>query len=356
MFKVFGIKPKARADFDNHRYIIEPLEYTGGMRIGTALKAIKETTHTTWRFIADYFGLSDQSEAFKLTYCNKPNDPSRDMLKQFLTIEDGVAYMYDKDHKPKNAVASYIPIVKKDKSVGLKVYTNVPTKVTTRITFRDPLARKLTMSITPTNGYIVGITDLNICSPNTTYVVRGTVKTFNNLLRSIYFVGCDYGDASVVVTVRDDSTESSKGVVSATVKLTVLHNEQPSIPELTIPENVNIVLGADSPITGVNVNDKDNKIMELRVSPFGCEVFGFAGLLGTIKQGEIRTIYGKSATINKDIANLVVRTNRADAQIGFELICGKTIIRKYVKFSVGGEVVQNDTADSAIADETKLNS
>lgn len=96
--------------------------------------------------------------------------------------------------------------------------------------------------------------------------------------------------------------------------------------------------------------------MELRVSPFGCEVFGFAGLLGTIKQGEIRTIYGKSATINKDIANLVVRTNRADAQIGFELICGKTIIRKYVKFSVGGEVVQNDTADSAIADETELNS
>ena len=352
MFNIFGIKPKAREDFDNHRYIIEPLEFNGSMRIGTALKAIKET-HTTWRDIADYFGLADQSEAFKLTYCNKPKDPRREMLKQFLVIEDGVAYMYDKDHKPENVTVPYTPVVIDNKSIHLTTYTNVPTKVTARITLKDPLARKLTMSITPTNGYIVGVTDLGMCSPGATYVVKGTAKSLNNLLRSIYFVGCELGDAKVLVKV-DDGNGKVVSIRTAEVNLTVAANEKPSIPELTVPENVNIVLGADSPITGVSVDDKDNKIMELRVSPFGCEVFGFAGLLGTIKQGDIRTVYGKSVTINKDVANLIVRTDRADAQIGFELVCGKTIIRKYIKFSVGGEVV-SDTVDSAIADETKLN-
>lgn len=353
MFKVFGIKPKAREDIDNHRYIIEPLEANGGMRIGTALQAVKDT-HLTWREIAEYFGIPNQSEAFKLAYAHKSLDPNREMLKELLVIEDGVAYMYNKDHKPASASVPHVPVILINKSITLKVYTNVPTKVTTRITLKDKLSRKLTMSITPTNGYIVGVTDLNICNPGATYVVKGTAKTLNNLLRSIYFVGCNFGDAKVLIKV-DDGAGKVSSITTAEVKLNVVANEQPSIPELTVPKNVNIVLGADSPFSGVSVADKDNKIMTLRVSPFGCEVYGFSGLLGTIKQGELRTISGRAATINKDVANLVVRTDRADAQIGFELICGRTIIRKYLKFSVGGEVV-SDTADSAVADETKLNS
>lgn len=355
MFKVAGIKPKAREDFENHRYIIEPLEADGRMRVGTALQAIK-STHTTWRAIAEFFGLADQSEAFKLAYVQKPLDPSREALKEYMVISNGVAYMYDKEHKPENASTPHIPVRLINKSVELKTYTNVPTKVTTRITLKDSIDRKLTMSITPTNGYIVGITDLNMCNPGATYVVKGTAKTLNNLLHSIYFVGCNFGNAKVLVQVNDGAGKVNS-ITSAEVKLNVVASEQPSVPELTIPENVNIVLGTDSPFTGLTVSDKDNKIMELRVSPFGCQVFGFTGLLEVLKPGEVRTVYGRPATINNDIENLVVRTDREDAQIGVELICGRTIIRKYIKFNVGGEVVDEvaqATADTAVVDKTTL--
>ena len=358
MFKVTGIKPKAREDFENHRYIIEPLESDGRMRVGTALQAIK-TTHVTWRNIAEFFGLSDQSAAFKLAYVQKPMDPSREALKEFMTIENGVAYMYDKDHKPENASVPHIPVKLVNKSVELKTYTNVPTKVTTRITLKDSIDRKLTMSITPTNGYIVGVTDLNMCNPGATYVVKGNAKTLNNLLHTIYFVGCNFGNAKVLVNV-DDGAGKVNSISSAEVKLNVVASEQPSVPELTVPENINIVLGTDSPFEGLSVADKDNKIMELRVSPFGCQVFGFAGLLGVLEPGKVRTVYGRAATINKDIANLVVRTNRNDAQIGVELICGRTIIRKYIKFTVGGEIVPpgpekaNSIVDEAKVDESVL--
>lgn len=360
MFRVAGIKPKARLDEDNNRYVIEPLEANGGMRVGTALQAIK-ATHVTWRKIAEFFGLSDQSEAFKLAYVQKPMDPSREALKEFMVIENGTAYMYDKDHKPESASAPHIPVTIVNKSVNLQTYTNTPTKVTTRISIKDPVSRKLTMSIIPTNGYILGLSDLNICNPGATYVTKGNAKTLNNVLRTIYFVGCNYGNASVRIVI-DDGAGKTSSITSTTVSLTVVATEEPSVPVLTVPESVNIVLGADSPVSGISVADEDNKLLELRVSPFGCEVFGFSSLLGTIKQGDVRSVNGRAAVINGEISGLTVRTNREDAQIGFELICGRSITRKYVKFTVGG-VVEDEPqpqpkpapkADYVVVDETEI--
>lgn len=357
MFRVAGIKPKARLDEENHRYIIEPLEANGGMRVGTALQAIKETK-VTWRQIADFFGLSDSSEAFRLAVVQKPLDQRRKVIKEYLTIENGTAYFYDKDHKPANASEPHIPVTVVNKSVALTVNTNKPTKVTTRITLKDPVSRTLTMSIIPTNGYILGLGDLNICNPGATYVTKGNAKTLNNVLRTIYFVGCNYGDANVRIVINDGGGKANS-ITSAEVDLTVVASPEPSIPTLELPESVNIVLGADSAISGVEVADEDNKLLELRVSPFGCEVFGFKSLLGTISQGEVRSVVGRAATINSEIAGLTVRTDREDAQVGFELICGKFIVRKYLKFSVGGEVVVDPTdnqpiVDNATVDETVL--
>lgn len=59
-------KPTAKLDSLNNRYIISPLSVDGTITVGAILRAIKSSTHLSWRDIANWCGIRDSSDAFKL--------------------------------------------------------------------------------------------------------------------------------------------------------------------------------------------------------------------------------------------------------------------------------------------------
>lgn len=56
-------KPIATADSLNNRYIISPLSIDGDITVSAVLRSIKESTHLSWRDIADWCGIRDSSDA-----------------------------------------------------------------------------------------------------------------------------------------------------------------------------------------------------------------------------------------------------------------------------------------------------
>ena len=216
------------------------------------------------------------------------------------------------------------------------MYTLVPTKVLTRLTINDPLDRILVMTLTPTNGYLLGIKDITISKPGMSYVVTGSKKTLNELLDHIHFVGTEAGSGSVVIAV-DDREDNVASVSSTTVTFTIKASIVPSVPSVVLPTNQSVTLGVASEFDAIEVVDTDEKVMEFNITPFGCEISGFKSYLYSLHQGEVRTIYGRPKTINEEIANLKVVALQENAQIGVVLKCGKTSIRQYLKFTVEEE-------------------
>ena len=89
---------KAVLDEDNNRYILSPIPETG-ITIGDALRAIKSSTKTSWRKIATFCGLQNQTIAFKVAYVARKFE-EKTTLSNFLVISGDKAYLYDKDHRP----------------------------------------------------------------------------------------------------------------------------------------------------------------------------------------------------------------------------------------------------------------
>lgn len=324
-------RPVAKKDEANFRFIISPIPEEG-IGIGKALRAVK-ASGMTWRVIAQFCGLADQSEAFRCA-CVSRTFPAKRALSEYLTVKNGVAYLYDKDHKPEQAAKVHVPVTIKntaDKQF-ITITQRVPSKVAAHISLNDPLNRILTMHVTPTNGYIIGMGGLNLCDPNVTFVTRGTAKTLNAVLRQIHFVGWEKGEGRLEVVVNDGSKDTSKAVQTTSINLFVNEGKTISIPEIVLPEAVKIKAGEDSKIPAIKITDADGKLMEMRVAPFGCEVFGFKNFLHVISEGETRVVTGAPDMLSAEVANLVVRTpaDATRAALGIELVYGKTIIRKYL--------------------------
>lgn len=353
-------KPVAKLDIANHRYVIKPLDSRGQLSVGAALRAIKET-HTSWRAIAEFCGIQKQSAIFKATY-GRTNTADHQYLSNFLTISGDTAYFYDKNHQPAtvNNPEVHPTISNKEDSITY-VTAGVPAKVTTRVVIDDPIDRSMQMSITAKNGVIIGTGKLLTSNNTVTVYLRGNAARLNHMLQEIEFVGAGAGNGTVIITV-DDLGGQAKSVVTATVNLKVAEGKTISTPVLNLPEEALAELNKSTVVDpSVTVADKDGKMIKLRISPFGCDILGFANYLGYIKPGEVRTIYGDPESINKDIAGMKVRAYQDNAQIGFELTCGNVKIRKYLVLTVidgsttdssKKENVSTSTADSTTESDT----
>ena len=173
---ITGNKVKAVLDEDNNRYILSPIPETG-ITIGDALKAIKSSTKISWRKIATFCGLQNQTIAFKVAYVARKFE-EKTTLSNFLVISGDKAYLYDKDHRPASSNPTHIKAtISKSSDSLIKVTEDIPTKVTSRVTIADPLNRVLKMTVTPENGYIIGMNDINISNPDVAFVANGTPKT-----------------------------------------------------------------------------------------------------------------------------------------------------------------------------------
>lgn len=353
------IKPTVTYEPLEKRFRIFPVDPVK-FRIGNALRAVK-TTHVSWREIAKFCGLADQTVAFRVAYVSKTFAVKRS-LSEYLTFEGDTAYLYHHDHKPASATEIHVPVTVANQTPrSYEITERVPVKLAGRVTLTDPLERQLTMRITPLNGYVLGASDINLCNPNQSVTVNGTAKVLNNKLHSLYFVGWQPGDAQLEIII-DDNGGNNDSVTTVTIEAEVVHGETISIPEITMPESINGEAGKEVKLPAIKITDEDGKLLELQVTPFGCEVFGFKNYLHVIPSGEVRLITGRPDVVSADVANLTVRIpeDAKRAALGVQIVCKKTVISKYLIINLNGSEEPEEPeeteakADEARADETTL--
>ena len=325
-------------DADNYRYIIKPLRNDKTLSIANALYAIKLSTHCSYKAIADFLGLKNANQVFKIIYVKSKRDIYVEASK-FLAIDvdNECAYLYDKNHQPAIVVPPHIgPTLINNESALQTVTELVPASVTSRVQIKDVYDRQLVLTVKPTGGYILGIGDVNLCSPNATYQATGNKTALNKLLKQIHFVSTDAKSGKIEITV-DDKAGKVNSVSKTEVKLSITAAAKVSIPEVTVPETLAAKLNEYAKVDpAISVKDADGKIMELRIAPFGCEIAGFKSFLFPIKEGQTRSSGGVPENINAEIAKLEVRPVKANAFIGVELIYNnnKTKIRKNIALDV----------------------
>lgn len=327
-------KPTAKLDSLNNRYIISPLSVDGTITVGAILRAIKSSTHLSWRDIANWCGIRDSSDAFKLAF-TKSLRKERARLSEYITISGNDAYFYDQDHKPVSPTATvrHASITNGEKDV-VSVTANRAAKFATRITVLDTEDRALKLTISAVNGY-VSSTDDDITIQNKAVVtVTGGTKKINSLLRALVIVCPKAGEASVKF-VLDDLTGGVDALSTTEVPILVSEEKAESVPELTIPASVTAKLAADTVLTpAITVSDDDNKELELHITPFGCNIFGFKNNIHAVTPGTMYITSGTPDIINADIAQMSVYAYQESAQIAYELVCNGTKIRKYLVLTV----------------------
>lgn len=351
-------KHDAVFDKRNFRYIISPLNPGNTITLQEVFKAIKNSTVLKWNEIAEFAGLSNANRAFRVAYLRKDTADML-MLKEFLTIDSGsnCAYFYDKDHKPEQVPNPHVgPVLINEEGANQTVTAGVPTRFATRVTVDDPLKRRLTVTIKPTNGHIVTPEDNTILASNTSRIFNGSLRTINNALHNAMFIGATAGSATVNITV-DDGAGQSNSTVSATINLTVNPADEISIPSLSVPESVEADTTQYVPVTSIVVTDTDNKILAVRVTAFNCQVAGFGSLAGYLENGQAYKTFGIPAYINKDLEKVMVRryNNEEPASIGVEVKSSNAYDLKYIAVNKAAADVDEDEEgrDEAEAEETK---
>lgn len=343
-------------DADNYRYIIKPLRNDKTLSIANALYAIKLSTHCSYKAIADFLGLKNANQVFKIIYVKSKRDIYVEASK-FLAIDvdNECAYLYDKNHQPAIVVPPHIgPTLINNESALQTVTELVPASVTSRVQIKDVYDRQLVLTVKPTGGYILGIGDVNLCSPNATYQATGNKTALNKLLKQIHFVSTDAKSGKIEITV-DDKAGKVNSVSKTEVKLSITAAAKVSIPEVTVPETLAAKLNEYAKVDpAISVKDADGKIMELRIAPFGCEIAGFKSFLFPIKEGQTRSSGGVPENINAEIAKLEVRPVKANAFIGVELIYNnnKTKIRKNIALDV--TIPEEGDTEEEVVDATPV--
>lgn len=348
-------------DTDNYRYIIKPLRNDNTLSIANALYAIKSSTHCSYKSIAEFLGLKNANQVFKIIYVKSKRDIYVEASK-FLAIDvdNECAYLYDKNHQPAIVVPPHIgPSLINNEDALQTVTELVPATVTSRVQIKDVYDRQLVLTVKPTGGYILGIGDVNLCSPNATYQATGNKIALNKLLKQIHFVSTDAKSGKIEITV-DDRAGKTNSVSKTEVKLSITAAAKVSIPEVSVPETIAAKLNEYAKVDpAISVQDADGKIMELRIAPFGCEIVGFKSFLFPIKEGQTRSSGGVPENINAEIAKLEVRPLKANAFIGVELIYNnnRTKIRKNIALDVtipeeGDTEEDTESVQSAPATQT----
>lgn len=349
---MFGISGKYSIEFkpDEFCYEIKSLEDNRiasllNLTVPKVIRLLLQHKHlqVSYRDIATFCNLKRSNQVFRLAYTNhlnKTQDSTFEYLNQYLVIdiEGQTAKFYDYEHKPDASEIPHVPVViTNTEDSELKATEHVPVLITTRITINDPLNRQLTMKLTPTNGYLLGINDNNIANPDTPYYVYGKATGLNTTLRQLHFVGTTSGSGSVEIEV-DDGEGQEDSTPSTTININIEAGVTVSVPELNVPDSVSVPLHKDTLITpAITVSDADDKLLSLRIYPYQCEVYGWKSFGGYIGYGQSRVSNGRPEIINADIEKLYVRALKNNAQLGLELICGRTVIRDYLVFTVTDE-------------------
>lgn len=329
-------KMKCFLDKDNHCFVLA-LPESGTTTVSAVFRSIIAGTDTSWKELAEFAGIKRSSTAFKVAYKRRPAD-TIDMLTEFLVIDQAKqqARFYDIDHRPSSAMVPHVgPTIANGEPASTTIYTKIPVKLTSRVRISDPLQRLLTLTLRPTNGYLLGVNDISLTKPNMTYQVSGAPSSLNKLLKSIHFVGLTAGDGTIVITV-DDNAGDATSVSSTTVSFKIEQSQEVSIPEINMPgDQDGATIGDDFQIDPITVTDTDNKLLEVHITPFGCQVFGFKNNPFTVGTGDqkMQVIVGRPAIINEFISELYVRCAQEECYLGVELFCGTTRIRKYLKIS-----------------------
>lgn len=335
-------KQIAVLDTDNFRYIVSPLKPGNVITLQDVFKAIKNSTQLKWLEIAKFAGLSNANRAFRVAYLQKDREEMK-ALQAYLVIDapSNCAYFYRHDHKPAQVIPPHVgPTIVSNEPAIKNVVAGVPSLFATRVIVSDPLNRILTMTVTPTGGYIITNTSNIVYDTDVTYTLSGSAAALNKILDNLKFVGRGKGSSQVVIAV-DDREGAGSSTASVTVKLNVTEGAQVSVPVLTVPSDG--VTGKVNEYTDlkISITDKDNKRLAVRFTPFNCQLFGFRSWAEILGPQETHVVNGVPDYITKDLAKLQVMPLAEKCSVGIEVRCGKHYELKYV----------NITATSALTPE-----
>lgn len=345
MFK--NTKERTRAilfDPDNFRFVMDkPANPEVEVSVPYVFRSIYHGTNYSWKQIADFAGLRSASDALLAAHRSRPIK-EMGFLNSFLVVDDveKKVYYYDKDHKPADVVTKHIGPSLTNGIAALTVSTKIPTKVLSRMTIVAPESMHLTMTISPTGGYMFDDQDNRLAIPNSSWVVSGSTRTLNDLLRNIYFIATKPGAGEIVVKV-DDMSGALGGAASTAVTLTIEETKEPSIPELKVPGEQMGLCDEFNPIDPITVTDADNKYMQVKIQPFGCAVTGFKGRLIPVEPGSFHLIYGTPENLSNELSSLEIKPYQENCSLGVELRCDMTVVRQYIRI-IG---VASSTAEKA---------
>ena len=349
-------KPIATLDAENHRYIITPVDPDTAVSVRTVLRSIKETTHTTWRFIMEFTGYSYQSDIFKMTYAGQHcSKKLRAHLAEYITQVGDVAYLYDKDHKPAGPDAVLIhPTLFNNETDTITTPTRVFANITTRVSISDKLDRKLKLIISTDTGYITDGNKFATTNLGTMLVAYGTARKLNAYLKTIKYASDTVGEHEVVITINDQ-TGVSAGILTSSITVNVTEGVVNVIPTLNVPATANVTQGVYSDLPEVTVSaEGHDELMTLRITPVNCRIYDLRNYLWYKGDDDTYTAQSTVGNINANLANLKAKADEEGAKILFELGFGNSRIRKCMVLSFDEEESAPPIVDDAIVDETVL--
>lgn len=345
-------KPTATLDSENHRYIIKPVDGSQPVSLRTVLRAIKETIPSSWRDMRDFCGCKKQSDMFRLTYSGGAKT-LRAHLEQFITVVGDVAYFYDKDHKPADAVVAAVhPTITNNENDVITVVAKIATLVATRVTIGDKLDRPLALTISVPTGYLVNQDRTLIANPGTSIFKRGSAKRLNEFLKTLKYTSTEFGEQQIIISV-DDESGTSAGIVTTSITVNVVPGETVSVPVLTVPEDVALANEGDTVLPAITVTDESEQLLTLRITPYDCEIYNIKNYIGYVGDGELYTTKGTASSLTSSLANVTVRTESTSAQILVELVVsGTTRIRNTINLAASNG--SSPTVDEAEVDNATL--
>ena len=352
--KVSGTKLPCKYNWDLHCFTFDLSDTTSDeVTVPLLIRSIIHyDKHMTWRKLADFCGVRTSSLLFKLAFCSS-HYKTAEALNQQVVIdpETHTAKFYRYDITPEGATTKHVAPSIVNVESKLTVYTKVPTKVLTRLTVQDPLDRMLTMTLTPVNGYLLNVNDNRLAMPDMKYVVSGTRSALNHILKGVHFVGTKAGSGTVVVAV-DDNEGCETSIYSTEVSLTIVQSKEPSIPYMVLPVEQSGTVGHEVELDPVAIFDEDHKVLTLKITPFGCRVYGFKSHVFPIEPGNVRIMFGDPNSLNQEIEGLYIYPYQEDAQLGLELSCDSFRDLKYLRIACTKETTSSSTTTEPKPDTT----
>ena len=342
---------KAKLDSENFRYVIEPLPTDENALILSTLRSIMKCTNTTWRELADFLGLKSTNEAFCATYGSSVhyrNIQLRNKIRLLYVADKGgnKAYLYHKDHAPEVILPTpYIPALYSTDDAVQTVVDRIPTRVTSRTeisyVYYDKY-RPVTLTATPVGGYVYVPGSLPADTDTPVTWTNMATKTLNNILKELYFVGDGVNEnGKLTITLTDPvSKKSSEKVI--TIK--IVENKEIPAPKISLPQGFKLNLDKFTPVTGISVSEKNNRMVRVIVTPFNARM-SVSNLINPVPPRGIYDITGTPDKVNAYLATIAIHAQDKTAQLGVKVRCGNIEKLEYLKFGYN-ETESPDTEQS----------